>query len=188
MAKLEFAGGMIQRVKELTNKTGMSADMMAYYGLMEIHQTNTDNRPAWNTGLLRKSGSAYAGSRLIATTTDQGFKRYGRNPNGSWKKSNRPSYNGRRPGASWGSVKKGMKPVYYKGMRANYVKPYANAQVNTVRDSVTFFYKHPVAALMHEWRGGFSSPDSNRKYITYNFRNVWKRYVEILKFRDYSVK
>ncbi len=127
-------------------------------------------RPPWNTGELRSSGAVYIGGRLIQTNPQ-----IGSNPNGAWEKHGNSGYVS-DVGAGAGTIKE---------LRIAKIRTSDDVSVSTLKGKITVIYTSDIAAVMHEWPGGFSDPDSGPYYISAKlitfggdfheaFRNVFK--------------
>lgn len=149
----EFAAGLVKNIKQLAANLASIPDDLASQLLADTYLETP--RPPWNTGELRDSGAVYVGSRLVATTVGM-FGEAGINPKGDYALTG-------KTGLATGGVRYPlMRMSQRKLLKAN--RNYA--AVSTVRDQITVFYQAPHAALMHDWPGAFSDPDSGAGYVS----------------------
>lgn len=129
-------------------------------------------RPPWNTGQLRNSGYAYVGSKLVAQTErDFGFT--GANPNGLFESD---GISGMATGDYWSSGAKRLTVKKLLGANINYA-----AVSGSLADQITIMYQAPHAALMHDWVGGISDPDSGPGYVSLKLAKFGPKFHEVLK-------
>lgn len=170
----EFAA-MIANIDKLKNRLEHEvAREVATEWLMATYEVFP--RPPWNTGLLRSSGTAYVGGALVATTPSTGP-----NPNGSWrvrKKVTKTIGSGKPFTGTAGGRSYGNRNIYGEVVSTvesptmtniNFFNTATEVEGNlpsTVVGTISVVYRTPYAAMMHEWSGGFSSPDSGAHYIS----------------------
>lgn len=160
----EFAASLIEGINRLTARLEQSADNLAEELLDKTYYEVP--RPAWNTGDLRSSGAVYVGSRLVKRTPWTGA-----NPVGGYTAM----------GSS--GISENTGGFAAKTMRASKLQKGTRGSdyVSTVRDKITVIYDSPVAALMHEWPGGFSHPESGPLYIAAKFITFDKNFYQVMK-------
>ena len=154
----------------------MAKDEIAYKCLKDVE--TIPPAPPWNTGALRNSGAAYVGSRLVATTSG-----WGQNPNGPAVKVRRVrgrDARGRFSSKIVGGLSRGSVDVDFLPSQLGYISK--KSLGTSVIDTITLIYHHPVAALMHEWSGGFSpaTPPAGPHYISSKFDSFGRNFREVL--------
>lgn len=151
----EFAANLIAGINRLYSRLNVVDVQLAKELLRATYEDYP--RPAWNTGQLRSSGAVYIGGRLIATTSQTGA-----NPGGSW------ALHGQS-----GRVDQGAGPFILKELHIRKIRSATTTAgteaVTSLRGKITVIYNSPVAAMMHEWAGGFSDDESGPHYITAKF-------------------
>ena len=186
MAKDEFVG-IIGSLKVLQTKMVAAPKEIARECLMATY--NEVPRPPWNTGQLRSSGSAYVGGRRVAITPLTGP-----NPNGPWQKRKKVSKVIKGisfVGAEGGKTRGSATSVIHQPWTLNITKfqqpdvdtnlHMASKLPTTVTGEITIIYHSPVAALMHEWEGGFSDPSSGKFYITAKFPRFEHIFTDVMR-------
>jgi len=152
MAKMEFVGALVQGVDHLISQL-KDVDRRIALDLLDATYSEYP-RPPWNTGQLRSSGAAYIGTTKVGTTPETGP-----NPNGPARTREKGS-----GGLSTGSST--FTPTFFGNTAKHLATANLGEPPNTVRGKITIIYHSPVAALMHEWDGGFSDSQSGPGYIT----------------------
>ena len=123
------------------------------------HTLVAEPRPPWATGALRRSGVVYIGGTKYMDTNDVAFQEgmpelIGINP----RFHGEIGY-GKFDGEYSTPKKLKLSKVKYKGSRST-------GAISTLRGKITVMYQAPHAAIMHEWPGKFSDPQSGAHYIS----------------------
>jgi hypothetical protein len=161
MAKDEFAG-IIANIEKLQEQMDLAPDILA--PMLLDATLIVSPTPAWNTGRLRTSGTAYVDGRKVAQN-----KLHGPNPNGLFDKFG-------IQGKSGGMVTR--KETVTGG---TFGADALGAVGGKVKGTISIVYRAPTAAMMHEWPGRFSDPTAGPHYITSKF-NLWNlAYIQVMK-------
>lgn len=136
----------------LSETPEIAAEAVLYDSLME------PPRPPVRTGALRRSGAAYVGNRLIATTTALPNV-----PNEILYPTNAYAEKGNRDIARGQSLSIPMEPTATFRQRQLRL---SGTEVDTLRGKITIVYNNPIAPIMHEWPGRITDPLSGPHWLT----------------------
>lgn len=124
-------------------------------------------RPPIRTGALRRSGAAYVGNELVITTEELGDKYP--NIEALLYPVNDDLFAGDGGGENTGiSVQRNPTSSLRSRQITSTRRVSGTMKGTSLRGNVSVVYSNPVAALMHEWKGGFSDPtgQSGAHYVS----------------------
>lgn len=161
----EFAAGLIEGVDRLLSRLN-EADVELAESLLDATYYDPP-RPPWNTGELRSSGTVYIGGQLIKKTPWTGANPVGPYANAGIAGSADPYSGGNR-----------VQELRMRNIRQGTA---GSDIVDSLRGKITVIYDSPVAALMHEWEGGFSDSESGRFYISSKLAMFSPTFYQVMK-------
>jgi hypothetical protein len=163
MPSREFAAGLISGIDRLIRQAN-EVDINLAKELLDS-TLNDYPRPAWNTGELRSSGAVYIGGQLIKQNPWVGA-----NPVGAYATMENA-----------GMATPGNSNVVGELRIRKLRQGTTGDNVSSLRGKITVIYDSPVAAMMHEWNGGFSDDESGPHYISAKLLKFGPRFQEVLR-------
>lgn len=123
-------------------------------------------RPPIRTGALRRSGAAYVGNELVMTTEGLGEKYP--NIEALLYPVNDDLFAGDSGENTGISVQRNPTSSLRSRQVVSTKRVSGTMKGTSLRGNVSVVYSNPVAALMHEWKGGFSDPtgQSGAHYVS----------------------
>ena len=170
MARKSYVAGVINQLDTLEFFIGEVVPEVLAYEFLRSTLMDVP-RPPWQTGSLRRSGSAYVGQRKVTTTLDVAIKEgrldlLGVNTNSPWYKGTGLIGHGIDE-----RITDTSNDFYSTPLTARLRKLKTSGQrrysaITTMAGKVTVMYQAPHAALMHEWNGTFSDTQSGAHFVS----------------------